>query len=205
MPLSDQRTVLINSSSPKKLVASIAIITAASCSEAAPPSQEVMGLLDRCWDYVDTGDLPTRSLYWVNKMVFPTYRTRSTLNPTGIRIQITGSSDNARDCTISNWEAYWTAGQQEAVVELVVEAASGWLAARNDISSGLTITYDVSASDLTIHQVFLPHSLSGAYLELYSDPINGFFAVRVGRGDFELADDRKTLAQINPLSRPTSY
>jgi len=141
--------------------------------------EEVTDLVERCWEYVDTGDFPGRGLFWVRETSpWRTYDDRGA----NLRIQYGGTSLDDLLCAVSNHEEAWSQIDRDAVFDAIDRAAPAWVAARNDIPIDDVRRSNITDGEYLRHLVFRSIADGRAFLAIHEDADTGFVTVLTGRG-----------------------
>ncbi|MEM1152485.1 MAG: hypothetical protein AAGI03_18430 [Pseudomonadota bacterium] len=141
--------------------------------------EEVTDLVERCWEYVDTGDFPGRGLFWVRET--SPWRTREDRGAS-LRIQYGGTSLDDLLCAVSNHEEAWSRTDRDAVFDAIDRAAPAWVASRNDIPINDVRRSNITDGEYPRHLVFRSNSDGRAFLAIHEDADTGFVTVLTGRG-----------------------
>lgn len=141
--------------------------------------EEVTDLVERCWEFVDTGDLPNRGLFWVRETTpWRTYDDRGA----NLRIQYGGTSLEDLLCAVSNNEVAWSQTDRDAVFEAIERAAPAWVASKNGIAIQDVGRSNITDGDYLRHLVFRSTTDGRAFLAIHEDADTGFVTVLTGRG-----------------------
>lgn len=140
---------------------------------------EMTDLVERCWEFVDTGDLPARGLFWVRETTpWRTYDDRGA----NLRIQYGGTSQDDLVCAVSNHEVAWSQTDRDAVFDAIDQAAPAWVASRNGIAIENVRKSNIAEGAYLRHLVFVSSTDGRAFLAIHEDVDTGFVTVLTGRG-----------------------
>lgn len=87
----------------------------ASC-ERKTLVEEVLDMVDRCYEFIGTSHFPGRSLAWVRNASNPTYYDRRT----SLSVEYFGAETGQPTCIISNKMGNWNSEQQDVVFTQVL-------------------------------------------------------------------------------------
>lgn len=160
------------------LLLSILPLGLGECGEKSAV-EEVTDLVERCWKFVDTGDFPSRGLFWVRETT--TWRMYDERDA-NLRIQYRGTSLDDLLCAASNHEVAWSQADRDAVFESIDRAAPEWVASRNGIPIEDVRRTNITDGDYRRHLVFRSSSDGRAFLAIHEDAYTGFITVLTGRG-----------------------
>lgn len=182
----DSKDVALMKSMFRLVFCGALLVLQGACYSDQTVLEKVSDQLDRCWEFVDTGDFPSRGLFWVRDTRYRTYH-----DGWGLKIEYTGRSLNNLHCTVSNWKAGWTEEEREEVLTFISQEAPEWVASRHDLLESQVSMFSILRNEQVTKVVFLPSAIEresaevkGAFVEVYNDPIGGFFHVRVGNSIF---------------------
>lgn len=151
----------------------------ANCGDGETAVDQASDLAERCWEFVDTGDFPSRGLFWVRgTSPIATYDDR------GAKLRVKYAAIDLNDlwCGFSNHETGWSKSDRDAVFDVIRDLAPNWIATRNGVE-----TSDIKAQVITDgafrrHLVFGAVNEGDVYLAIHEEEDTGFVGVLIGRG-----------------------
>lgn len=112
---------------PKLLLLGVLTITLSACDNEKSATDELMEMAERCWEFVDTGDFPSRGLFWVRNKANSTYDDKGS----GLRVTFSDTGSNDLFCVITEHETAWSDEDHSAVFDAIVAMAPEWISSWN--------------------------------------------------------------------------
>lgn len=134
-------------------------------------------MLERCWNYVDSGDFVERGLYWVDDTNTATYDDRVYK----VRVSFDGVSLQNLHCHFYSHPTPWAEHENHEVFEYVASQAPIWLSQREPSQTGRVPTLDLEDRDYARHRYFGTLREGDPYVLIYELTSTGTLHVKVGR------------------------
>lgn len=141
-------------------------------------TEEVIALTEKCWEFVDTGEFPSRGLFWVRQTPQRTYEDKET----GLLVSIDGTSLEDLSCAISSTRTSWPTPERDNVFSAIAEIAPTWISTRNDIAVADMTVFEIPPDGAARYRRFDSPADNSAFVAIFEDDHDGFVYVRVGKG-----------------------
>lgn len=165
----------------KLLLNSLIVVGLVGCRDTET-IDHVADFVDRCWEYVDTGDFPSRSLFWNSNDGMPRYENGDAT----VSVTISGLNLDHLSCTVVSRLDGLQDSEITAIFEYVTSNARSWITMREVSLAADMVVFDVSNDTQLRHAIFQASEYGGAFVEVSQDRRSDETQIRLGKSLFDV-------------------
>ena len=160
----------------------------AGCRDEQTTIDRVADFVERCWEYVDTGDFPSRSLYWNSNNGSPRYENADS----SVSVTISGLHLNHLSCTIVSHDVASHQNDKLNIFQYVASNAPMWISDRESVLLDKLTRTDLKKKSHFLRVVFQAPTIAGTFVEVSQVMERGVVRITVGKSLFDLTADLKS-------------
>lgn len=137
------------------------LVVTTACIPEKSLTDEVSDMLARCWEYVDTGNFPSRGLFWSSNDGLATYDNGNAT----VSALIDGVHLDHLKCSVMSKGPAWPDDERDTVFASVVAKAPNWVTSREGVANDEFIIVDLHGEDHFRHVVVQVPGIAGTFVE----------------------------------------